>query len=321
MNSLIYAFFNYLIKINLSLIKNKVVSNFAFSKYAFGDIFAALIQNYNKIQNSKLKILVYSDFEEKLARLFFQKDKIKKTFFYLPEWVPIYSLKQNLKNLQILNRSYKKNITSNEKKILIKILNENLNWVSPKIKKLQNQKYVLLLVKHYNHDTNNLNSPFHRQTSDLEKVFKIINFLLKKKLKIILLGNNKDYYLKKVKKFSKNKNILYFNELSINTSLIDQLFLHYNCKFSIGTDCGAFIMSIFLKKKIIFFDALLNNEGLNRLKNVYFLYKNIHYKGKIYYLTDKYRINKNFIIKNNYSIVENSYHDIKKAINKIYKQI
>ena len=136
--------------------------------------------------------------------------------------------------------------------------------------------------------------------------------MIKKKIKIIILGNKKDIFLKKVKKFSKNKNIFYFNKLSKNEKMIDQLYIHKNCKFSIGTDCGALIMSIFLKKKIIFFDAIFKSSPLNKYKNIIFLYKKIKLKHKKILLTKKY-----YKSQNSNEIIENSYSEIIKKIKKV----
>lgn len=314
---LIYIFLNYLIKINLYLIKYKLNKFYTAPMYSFGDIFTSFVQNYKKVINKRRKVLVLSNFEEKIANLFFPKNKIYKTFFHIPLFIPIYGINLKVKNLKKLPRTYKKNITYKEKKILINILKKNLKYVSPKVRKFKNQKYVLVFVKHYNNDINNLNIPFHRQTSNLIKVFDTINFLLKKKIKIIILGNKTDKFLEKVKEFSKNKNIFYFNELSKKEKMIDQLYIHNNCKFSIGTDCGAFIMSVFLKKKIIFFDSILNTEGMNKLKNINFLYKKIKLKNKTTFLTEKNYKNENIINKNSYKIIENSYSDITKQIKKV----
>ena len=309
---LIYKFLNYLIKINLYLIKHKSNKFYTTPTYSFGDIFTSFVQNYKKVINKRRKVLVLSNFEEKIANLFFPKNKIYKIFFHIPFFIPIYRIILIVNNFKKLTRTYEKNITYKEKKILINILKKNLKYVSPEVKKFKNQKYVLIFVKHYNNDINNLNVPFHRQTSNLIKIFDIINVLLKKKIKIIILGNKTDKFLKKVKEFSKNKNIFYFNELSKKEKMIDQLYIHNNCKFSLGTDCGAFIMSIFLKKKIIFFDAIFKSSPLNKYRNIIFLYKKIKLKNKSILLTKKY-----YKSENNNQIIENSYSEIIKKIKKI----
>ena len=308
----IYNFLNFLIKLNLFLSKGKINNNYKAPVHSFGDIFSCFVQNYKKIIISKRKLLVISNFEKKIANLFFPNNKINNIFFSIPLFIPIYSINLNFKNLIKLKISFKNKITYKEKKILTNILNKNLNFVSPKIKRFKNQNYALVFIKHYNHDTDNLNFPFCRQTSNLNKVFNVINFLIRKKIKIIVLGSKKDTFLKKVKEFSKNKNIYYFNELSKNEKMIDQLYIHNNCKFSVGTDCGAFIMSIFLKKKIVFFDAIFNSSPLNKYKNIIFLYKKIKLKNKISLLTKKYYKNGN-----SHEIIENSFLEITKEIKKI----
>jgi len=319
---IIYIFFSYLIRFNFLLIRNKIKSNYLVNSFfAFGDCFTFYIQNYNQIINKGYKIITVSNFEKKIAELFFERNKIYNIFFSIPSYISIYSIGRIIKKYLTINRkfdiNYKKKIGYEEKKILEDILRKKHKSVSAEIKKLKKIRYVLFFVKHFNENINDIKIGPHRQTSDIKTIFKVVNFLINKKINIVVLGNKREKIINILKKFSKNKSIIYFNEISKNASIIDQLFLHYHSKFSIGTDCGAFIMSIFLKKKILFFNSLKNNDGLQQLKNITFLHKKviINKKNK-FFLSEK--LLKILSLKNiNYSIKESTFLDIKKSINKI----
>jgi hypothetical protein len=318
----IYHLLFYLIRLNIFLIKKKIKSNYAVCNYpSFGDSFVFCIQNYKKILKNNYKILVYSFFIKKLAELFFEKHKIYKTFFSIPLCVPTYYigsiLSKYLPTKKKFNINYEKKISNKEKKILENILKKKYEDISFGIKNFKDKNYVLFFVKHFNKNANDLTTGPHRQTSDLKKIFQVIKFLINNNLKIIVLGDKKEKVVTILKKFFKNENILYFNEISNNQTMIDQLFLHYHSQFSIGTDCGAFIMSIFLKKKIIFFDSLKTSDKYLRSKNIIFMHKRIKIKNKTeipltYMLREKILSSK----KKNYKIKESSFFEIKKEINK-----
>jgi ADP-heptose:LPS heptosyltransferase len=155
-----------------------------------------------------------------------------------------------------------------------------------------------------------------RQTIDFEKIYKTIDFFLKKKIKIIILGNNSDKSLPILKnKYLTNNKVLFFSDLSLNQSVIDQLYIHYYSLLSIGSDSGAFIMSIYLKKKIIFFDAIISPtyKFYKKNKNIVMLLKKIVVKKKIRAL--KYD---DYLLKKKSKPIETSYDQIIKAYKSFY---
>lgn len=319
---IIYYLLFYLIRFNVFIIKKKIKYNYALCSYpSFGDSFAFFIQNYKKIVKSNYNILVYSTFVEEVAKLFFEKKKIFKTFFFIPLAIPTYYigiiLNKYLPTEKKFNINYEKINNNSEKKILENILKKKYRNVSSNIKNFKYEKYVLFFVKHYNTDPNDLSTGPHRQTSDLKKIFKIINYLIKNNLKIIVLGDKKEKIAIILKKIFKNNNILYFSEISIHQSMIDQLFLHFHSQFSIGTDCGAFMMSVFLKKKIIFIDSLKTSKKYLQSKNIIFIHKKIIIKKKnetdlTFKLCEKIQ----FFEKKRYKVKECNFLQIKKEINK-----
>lgn len=318
---IIYYLLFYLIRLNLFLIKKKLKSNYAVCSYpSFGDSFVFFIQNYEKILKNNYTILVYSAFIKKLAELFFEKHKIYKTFFSIPLCIPTYYIGLILCKYLPTKKKFKTNyekISNKEKEILENILKKKYEEVSFNIKSFKDKNYVLFFVKHFNKNANDLTTGPHRQTSDIKKIFQVIKFLIKNNLKIIVLGDKKEKIITILKKFFKSKDILYFNEISNNQKIVDQLFLHYHSQFSIGTDCGAFIMSIFFQKKIIFFDSLKTSDKYLRSKNIIFIHKKIIIKNKTeipltFMLNKKIQSSK----KKNYAIKECSFFEIKKEINK-----
>ncbi len=320
---IIYNFFSYLIRLNFLIIKNKIKSNYLVNSFlSFGDSFAFYLQNYDRVINKGYKVITISNFEKKIAQLFYNDNKIYNIFFSIPFFIPVYSINVILKKLLVAHekfrRNYNKNMGYKQKKILENILQEKHESVSINVKKFEKKKYVLFLVKHSNNDNNDIKNGNHRQTSDLKKIFKVIDFLIHKNVKIIVLGGKNEKITNILKNFYNNKkNIFFFYEISKKETMIDQLFIHYHSQLSIGTDCGAFIMSVFLKKKILYFDSLKGSEGIELQKNITFLHKKIIFNNnsEIFSHNKASRminsINKAFTIK------ECTFLDIKKSINKL----
>jgi ADP-heptose:LPS heptosyltransferase len=135
-------------------------------------------------------------------------------------------------------------------------------------------------------------------------------------INIIFLGNKYDLAMRKLKK-KISKDVVFFEDLSKSQSIIDQLYIHYNSKLCIGNPGGAFIISMYLQKKIIFIDSLrhfINRFPMMYEKNIINLFKKIIVNNKIQILNDRYsqKILKKKIIK--YQIVETSFEEIKKSL-------
>jgi hypothetical protein len=255
----IYIFYANIININLYLIKKFNKQKYIYSnEISFGGTFAYYIENYSKIIQNNLKILVFSRLEKKIGEFFFSNNFIANLFILVPHFIPIYKINFLLKKKKYyepttLFEKYfpKKTKLSNKyKKLLINLLKKKINDVSPELKKLYNKKFIIIFVKHFNNTNTLINISDIRQTIDFEKIYKTIDFFLKKKIKIIILGNNSDKSLPILKnKYLTNNKVLFFSDLSLNQSVIDQLYIHYYSLLSIGSDSGVFIMSMYLKKK------------------------------------------------------------------------
>jgi hypothetical protein len=321
----IYQVFALLLKINISLFKKKLGSDLICNfQNSFGDSCAFYIQNHGQIIKKNNKILVYSEFEKKIASFFFINKKILNTFFFIPKFIPIYSISLILD--KFFYKYSKKNRVDYKKKVdnkiiifLENLLQSRLDTVSKKIKKLKKLKYIVFYVKHINENINDLNieSGAFRQTANKKKIFEILNFITKKKYKVVILGDIKEKINNEIKNKIKNKNILFLSELSGNQNMIDQLYLHYHCNFAVGSDCGAFIFSHFLKKKILFFDSIKNNYGLQKKENIIFLFKKIFFNNEKSILLNITMLKSDFMKNKIFNVSENSVIEIKDKILKL----
>jgi hypothetical protein len=321
----IYLFLVNLININLFLLKKFSKNEYIYSKkISFGDTFTFFIENFFKIKNKK--IIIFSKLEEKISKIFFSEKKIRRSIFLIPNFVPTYRISYLLKNKKYFNQinsfdinDEKLKVKNKHKNLLIQILKNNIDSISPNLKIFKNQKYYLLSIKHFDKNKNKINGAHTRATANLKKVFRLINFLSKDK--VIILGDNYDKSYIILKRYYINKkNILFFKDLSKSQSILDQLFVHYYAFLSIGNASGAFIMSIYLKKKIIFFDTLIfkiNKNSLLISKNIRNLFKKIIHNNKSEILSDKHVehiLNKKKPPKYKYHIKENNFYEIKNEI-------
>jgi hypothetical protein len=322
----IYKFFSNLINFNLYIKKYSNTKYIYSNKISFGDIFTFCIENYFKIKNIKYKIIIFSKLEKKITNFFFHSKTIEELFILIPNFIPTYRISFLLKSKKYFNPPEKYNldekklkVQNKHKNLLTQILKNNLDHISPELIKFQNEKYYLIFIKHYDKNKNCINDAHSRATANLKKVYKLINFLSKNK--VIILGEEKDRSYKILKNYYKiKKNIFFFKDLSKNQSMADQLFVHYYAYLALGSASGAFIMSIYLRKKIIFFDTLkfeINKNSLLTSKNIKNLFKKIIYNKKEEVFSDKHInsiLDKKIVTKNRYRIKESSFYEIKNAI-------
>jgi hypothetical protein len=324
--ALIYNIFKIFIILSLCLIKKK--SKLIYNKnISFGESFIFNLLNYDLIINNKKKLLIFSSFEKKIAQFFFDKDRIYKPFIIIPKFLPIYPfnkvLKKKLNAKKIFQINFNNKIFQKKRTLVLdNILRERFEQISSSIKFFQKKKFILIFIKHYNKNPFDISGSQSRQTSNLTKVFLIIKFILKNKLKVIVMGSEADKSVNIIENHFKNKNLFFFKNLSENQSLIDQLFLHKYCQFGIGSDSGAWTMSFFFKKKLILFDSFFSfaNGIYKKYKNIIFMPKKITYEQKTFYLSDKIlsRILKKKIA---YTIHEVSFDEIINPINKCLRNI
>jgi hypothetical protein len=321
----IYIFYTNIININLYLIKKITKKKYIYSdEISFGATFAYYIENFSKIIQNNIKILVFSQLEMKIAEFFFKKKFIANLFILIPHFIPVYRINVLLKK----KKYYEPNIffkldfpkigllPNKHKKLLIKLLKKNINYISPGLKKLHNKKFIIMFVKHYNNTNVVTYTSEIRQTVDFKKIYKTIEFFEKKNIKVIILGNNSDKSIPILrKKYLNNSNVQFFFDLSLNQSMTDQLYIHYYSLLSIGSDSGVFIMSMYLKKKIILFDSFIGEtfKFYKKNKNIIVLLKKIKIKKKIRSLKED-----DYLLKTKSKPIETSYNEIIKAYKSFY---
>lgn len=291
--------------------------NFTYCKTGgFGDfIFFCL----NLKKNPKKKIYCYSKLQYNIANFFFDKKNIKKSFFTFLPLLEKTNLASDYLSKSIIFKPEKINNFDNS----IKPTKQNIKYIKNQIKKEDvseklkifcQKKFFVLFIKHYHTNTRKI-TPSIRQSSNMKKNFQIINFLAKKKINLLILGNSNDKFTNYSKlKYKNTKNIYFFEELSQEFSLNDQAFVALNSDGYIGSASGASILYYLLKKKIIHFDTYFQNTDIHA-KNIIWLYKKIKTPNGNKELTY------NFLKKNNnqyLNLIENNFKEIKKKINLLF---
>ena len=328
LKSFIFYLLSKLIILNIFFI-NKFYNNklILLSRIAFGESFSYCIENYLKIKRSGKKIITKTDTEDKVVNFFFPNKNLK-LLFSVPDFIPYYRLNDYLLKNEYFNQNVTKlkeahnlkkleNVDGEKKKnLLIILLKKNEHNVTKSVKKLVKKKYVLMHIKHYSNDINNVEGSSPRSTSNLNKISKTIKFLKRKNIKVVILGDKFDLFIKKYKKKIFN-DVVFFEDLSKSQSILDQLYIHYNSKLCIGNPGGAFIISQYLQKKIIFIDSLrmlIYKFPMTYQKNTINLFKKIIVNNKIQTLNDRHvqKILQKKITK--YQIVETSFKEIKKHL-------
>lgn len=294
-----------------------VNKNFSYCKTGgFGDfIFFCL----NLKKNPKKKIYCYSNLQYNIASFFFDKKNIKKSFFTFLPFLEKTNLVSDYFSKSIIFRPEKINnfdssIKPTKQNIKFILSHIKKGYVSEKIKIFCQKNFFSLFIKHYHTNTRKI-TPSIRQSSNIKKSFQIINFLKKKKINILILGNSNDKFTNYLKlKYKNAKNIYFFEELSQEFSLNDQAFVALNSDGYIGSASGASILYYLLKKKIIHFDTYFQNTDIHA-KNIIWLYKRIKTPN------GNKKLTYNFLKKNNnqyLNLIENNFKEIKKKLNLLF---
>ena len=145
--------------------------------------------------------------------------------------------------------------------------------ISSKFKKISKKKYITFFWKYYNDNSNDLSGSCSRQTTNINKILSLLNFL-KKKFNIIIVGEKIDKGNRILKKKLKpNKKVFFFHELSEHYSLADQIYCYKNSKGFIGNATVMLPINWILKKKMIIFDTHKERLDDRFTKFPTFLYK------------------------------------------------
>ena len=328
---IIYSFYSKIILIELKL-KNLLFQKKELiysSSFGFGDFAIFCANLINKLTNKK-KILCYSVNQLEVASFFFNKNKINQTVFKLPKYLNETYLGDNfLKKSKYFKPRDVKNYLAKKKvglsrvfygnKTIIKYIKNKLqkNKINKSIKDIFKKKTVSIFIKHYSNKIEFTNYG-RRQTADLVKIYKIINFLINKNFNVLILGTKFDKFTNLCKlNYKKNiKNIFFLNEISKNYSVQDQVFVALNSEGYIGSNSGANSFFHLLNKNNIIIDTAYENTHKMFKKNTRWLYKKI----KIFNKFEKLHHYKNYNLNNvKNNLQENSYNEIIKIVLLVFK--
>ena len=329
LKKILINFITEIINLNLFFLKKK--KYYYSDNNSFGDTFEYYLKYFNKFK--KNKILVFSKTDKNIVEFIYGKDKITKILSYI-YFFPTYEVFRKLKNKKNFipyKKNYqdrwdhlirKKDLSSCRSILRNKILS-NKKKITDNLIKFKKEKYILIHVKHYSDEVDNLNFANSRQTCDLKKVFNVIN-IIRKKYKIIILGVKEDKSLKILKDNLQNKkNIYFFYDLSKNYSIQDQMFCYYYSLGYIGSAAGMMPILWVLNKKIIVFDLTKDKIDERFIsKNFSFLFKRylLRKSKKIKILDENIveKIRTNNIEKKNLQILEVSSNEIIKEFKKFF---
>jgi hypothetical protein len=326
----IYSFYSKLILIEIRLRKlffsNEIL--IYTNSFGFGDFVALSINLIGKLNNKK-KLLCYSYNQLDIANFYFDQNKIRKIFFRLPKYLDESYLGNNFlvkskyfkptvienyinKKISISDLYYgnRKIIKYIKKRLKKKIINTNL-------KKIFDKETFSIFIKHYNNKKYIANFG-RRQTADIRKIYKLINFLIKKNFNILILGTKLDKFTSvcKLKYNNKNKNIFFLQDISRKYSIHEQVYVALNSKGYIGSISGACSFFLMLNKKILFIDSVINYSDKMWKKNVMFLYKQIKISNRYQKIIFREIYN---IKEKKIKIMENSYDEIKNKVVLLFK--
>lgn len=290
-----------LIVINLFLLNKFSTKNYIYSNSGgFGDSYAFFLETFYLINKKKNFVpLSYTSFQKSIIEFLFTKNK--NILFSIPKFIPLYQTLSKIKKSKFFkpykNVSFYSNgiqdLKNLNNKLTSNLLKKKLlkSKISKKILFLKKEKYICLHIKHYNNNVNDLSGSSARQTTNLEKIFLLINFLLSNRTKILILGNKKDKFIPIVKsKLSTNQvsKIFFFEDLTDNYSFADQVFITKHSLGYIGSAAGMADLFYHLKKKSLLFDSFYYTRFNNIFNRKYrrYLYKKIKTKNKFNILTD-----------------------------------
>ena len=329
--NIIYLLYSKLIILEI-IIRSNIFSNTRLlysgwdGGFGFGDHVTFCVNIKSKL-NKNSKLFCYSNQQFETAKFFYEKKYLIKSIFSIPKFLSESGIgfkylisNKNFKPQKLMSPHNKKlkltlNYGTNEQ---IKYIKTRLNKfeVSAKLKKVLEDKTIAIAIKHYSYNKKNSDINFQRrQTRNLNKIYKLINVINNKNIKVIILGKIKNHFIKIIsdKKLIDNKKIFLFDDLSENYSIADQVYLAENVLGYVGSGAGDMIFFDTLKKKTLLIDYTWV-ENLNLyLKNRKCLFKTVQNKKnkkievfnwlKVY--NSKY-----------HKLIENSYDEIYKAAKK-----
>ena len=330
--NLTYLLYSKLIILEI-IIRSKIFSNTRLlysgsdGGFGFGDHVSFCVNIKSKL-NKNSKLFCYSNQQFETAKFFYEKKHLIKSIFSIPKFLSESGIgfkylisDKNFKPQKLMSPHNKKlkltlNYGTDEQ---IKYIKTRLNKfkISAKLKKVLKGKTIAIAIKHYSTNKKNSDINFQRrQTRNINKIYKLINVINNKNIKIIILGKIKNHFIKIIsdKKLVDNKKIYLFDDLSENYSIADQVYLAENVSGYVGNGSGAMVFFDILKKKVLLIDFMYMEYLHFWKKNRNYLFKKAlnkeSNKTEIFNYYKRYDSNK-------YKIIENNFEEIIKSIKKI----
>jgi hypothetical protein len=323
---IIYNFFSNIIIFSIFVEKIKKKNILYSNCFGFGD-YVHFCENIRKKLNKNNKIFCFSQAQFEIAKFFCEEKYIVKSFILMPRLLSESHLGYNFLlnnkiftpiNLTKLGPDLKKiHIsdfyvgTTNTINFLKKKINENN--ISKNVANIFNKPTICLYIKNFLNVKNNHINFQVRQTRDLVKIERLINFLIRKNVNLIILGKERDNFIKILSLKMKQKilkNIFLLKDLSDNYSIQDQAYVALKSIGYIGSLSGAMcFFGLFNKKSVIIDSPLSYNDKY--FKNFYFLYKKIYNKKK---KTLRIFVNGQYYNPVDHNIIETTYKSIKKTL-------
>ena len=347
LKNLLIIFYSQLVILEIILRQTIFKQKFLFALGGFGDLLIFLSYFQNK--KTKYKFLNIGSVAGKVMKLIIPNNRVLNIYFKIPNYRMYYRCFERIKNTDLIKKTkydpYRlisvKN-TIRTKKIILRA-NSKYKFENLKIlKKKLSKRYVCFFVKQPFVECKKIeNINLNFRSSEKKKILEIINFLIKKNIKILILGDLKEIgtnFLYKKLNLNKYENKIFF--LSDHVKIDDissKVHLYNNSLGYIGNGGGHAEYFYFLRKKHLIFDYLeINRPDLNNYKILQnhfrrkYIYKNIKYNNKILPKIKLFELVKNLkkdskllskktlISKyKNYAIETNNLLEIKLEINKI----
>ena len=325
---LIYLLFSKVIFLSIYFSKFRKINLLYTNHYGFGDYLFFCVEVRDKL-NSNTKVFCFSKLQSEIASFFFEKDNIVNSFLLMPKFMSEGHIGYQFlsKNINFKPSNFKRIAPDNS---LIPISDwyygtkKSIDFIKQKIDSFKISKKIInifkkptlcLFVKNFSrHNNNHLNFQV-RQTRDLHTINKLLHFLDQQKINILILGTKRDHFIQLLKndmKKEKFNNVYFFKDLSENFSISDQAFSAYKSIGYVGSATGTMGFFGLLNKKVI----LVNAPSYYADKywdNFTFLYKKIFNKKNKFTQVFTW---KKYYDPNENEIIENSYDEIRLAIEK-----
>ena len=266
-------------KIKIIEIETRAIGHYALQIEIF------LCEILNKIHNQNN---IYFAFRNKVVANKYLYNKYKKNFIILPRIIlePIFlffnhKLIYNLlgKKFTSAYRHWTKNYTQDKPFQYVDIYNvlpktpptikfnkNEINFGKNLLKKInlnEEDKYVCLHLRtpHYYYNRKVLNKfKYSMRDSKKENYFKTVNYLAKKSIKTVLIGED-------IQNSRKDNKIIYYNKSDIKNDFLD-IYLLYGCKYLIGSSSGMSVSANIFRKKIVFVN-IAEIHRINMDENIY----------------------------------------------------